>query len=157
SVEHVALRREDGRWIARDQKSKNGMLVDGQAAEEAELLDGTLLQLGHTFFRFRSELPALDPPILDFQTASGEVGPLSTVSPSVAVILQRASAIASGRVPVLLIGESGTGKEVLARSIHAQSGRTGSLVAVNCGAIPPNLVESELFGYKKGAFSGAAQ
>jgi transcriptional regulator with GAF, ATPase, and Fis domain len=57
---------------------------------------------------------------------------------------------------VLLVGESGTGKEVLARNIHAQSGRRGALVPVNCGAIPPNLVESELFGHKKGAFSGAS-
>ena len=156
SVEHVSLRREDGRWVARDQRSKNRMLVDGQVAEEAELSDGTLLQLGHTFFRFRSELPALDPPILDFQ-ASSDVGPLSTVSPAFSLVLDRAGAVAPSRVPVLLMGESGTGKEVLARSIHARSGRKGDLVAVNCGAIPPNLVEAELFGHKKGAFSGAIQ
>ncbi|HET9158073.1 MAG TPA: sigma 54-interacting transcriptional regulator, partial [Myxococcaceae bacterium] len=157
SVEHAALRREDGRWIARDQRSKNGMLVDGQAAEEVELSDGALLQLGHTFFRFRTDLPAVEPFNVDPQAGPDGIGPLSTCSHAFAVILERAAAVAPGRVPVLLMGESGTGKEVLARSIHVQSGRKGAMVAVNCGAIPPNLVEAELFGHKKGAFSGAMQ
>ena len=56
---------------------------------------------------------------------------------------------------MLIEGESGSGKEVIARAIHGQSGRSGAFVPVNCGALPDNLVESELFGYKKGAFSGA--
>jgi DNA-binding NtrC family response regulator len=58
---------------------------------------------------------------------------------------------------MLVRGESGTGKEVVARAIHALSGRAGAFVAVNCGAIAATLVESELFGYKKGAFSSAHQ
>jgi transcriptional regulator with GAF, ATPase, and Fis domain len=60
-------------------------------------------------------------------------------------------------IPVLLLGESGTGKEVLARVTHELSGRPGAFVAVNCGAIPPNLVESHLFGHQKGSFSGAVR
>jgi transcriptional regulator with PAS, ATPase and Fis domain len=60
-------------------------------------------------------------------------------------------------VPIVLRGATGTGKEVIARAIHAASGRGGPLVAVNCGALPDELVESELFGYRKGAFSGALE
>jgi DNA-binding NtrC family response regulator len=67
-------------------------------------------------------------------------------------ILERA---ASTRATILLRGESGTGKELAARTIHAWSGRSGSFVAVHCGALPDQLLESELFGYEKGAFTGA--
>jgi len=58
-------------------------------------------------------------------------------------------------VPVVLHGPTGSGKEVAARALHQLSGRAGAFVAVNCGGIAKTLVESELFGYRKGAFSGA--
>jgi two-component system NtrC family response regulator len=65
--------------------------------------------------------------------------------------------IASSSVSVLLLGESGTGKEVLAQGLHQASKRSGKFVAINCAAIPENLLESELFGYEKGAFTGASK
>ena len=77
-------------------------------------------------------------------------------SPIMAHLVERAQRVALRNVPVLLEGESGTGKELFARAIHDHSPRRDKpFIAVNCGAIPPGLVESELFGHEKGAFTGA--
>ena len=65
--------------------------------------------------------------------------------------------VSSSNATVLLLGESGTGKEVLAQGVHTASKRSGRFVAINCAAIPDTLLESELFGYEKGAFTGAAK
>lgn len=77
-------------------------------------------------------------------------------SPSMQRLIAKARLAAPRSVPVLIEGESGTGKELLARAIHIASTRSHNpFIAVNCGAIPPELVESEFFGHKKGAFTGA--
>ncbi|MCK5037102.1 MAG: sigma 54-interacting transcriptional regulator, partial [Candidatus Sabulitectum sp.] len=70
-------------------------------------------------------------------------------------LMKKASRVAPIKVTVLLSGESGTGKDVLAREIHSLSRRRGSYIAINCAAIPETLLESELFGYERGAFTGA--
>jgi DNA-binding NtrC family response regulator len=77
-------------------------------------------------------------------------------SAAMRALLGRAGSVAAADGPVVLLGETGSGKEVLARALHASSPRAaGPLVAVNCGAIPAELLESELFGHARGAFSGA--
>ncbi len=76
-------------------------------------------------------------------------------SPDTQQVRRMIEQVAPSLATVLITGESGTGKEVVARQIHEQSGRKGPFVAVNCGAIPESLLESELFGHEKGAFTGA--
>jgi transcriptional regulator of acetoin/glycerol metabolism len=75
--------------------------------------------------------------------------------PVVAQAYELVGAAVRRQVPLLLYGETGTGKELLARHAHRESGRSGPFVAVNCGALPADLIEAELFGYAGGAFSGA--
>ena len=91
----------------------------------------------------------------ELERAVGE-RPIVAASPAMMAVLELIERAAEFKTTVLLTGESGTGKEVLARAIHAQSARRGqAFVAVNCGAIPEALLESELFGHAKGAFTGA--
>jgi len=77
--------------------------------------------------------------------------------PDLLALLEKVDKVAPTRAFVLITGESGSGKELLARRLHEKSGRTGRLVQVNCAAIPSELIESELFGHVKGAFTGAAE
>jgi two-component system NtrC family response regulator len=83
---------------------------------------------------------------------------MSGTSASIRRIFQAITKVAGTEVPILITGESGTGKEVTARAIHARSARRdGPFVPINCGAIPETLLEAELFGYERGAFTGAVQ
>jgi two-component system response regulator PilR (NtrC family) len=102
----------------------------------------------------------LPKPVQSRRAAIGETltsGPrLLGESPAIARAREMISKLARSQAPVYITGESGSGKEVAARLIHSGSSRAdGPFVAVNCGAIPENLMESEFFGYKKGAFTGA--
>jgi len=91
----------------------------------------------------------------EMERAVGE-RPIVAASPAMIEVLELLERAAEFKTTVLLTGESGTGKEVLARAIHAQSGRREeAFVGVNCGAIPENLLESELFGHARGSFTGA--
>src|SRR5690606_1872294 len=79
------------------------------------------------------------------------------VSKPMAKVKAQAQKVAPRSAPVLILGESGTGKELFARAIHKASGRKGKFIPVNCGAISPSLIESELFGHLKDAFTGATK
>ena len=89
---------------------------------------------------------------------SDSLAGLMTRDPDMLKICRTIEKVAASNATVMLLGESGTGKEVLARGLHqASPRRNGKFVAINCAAIPENLLESELFGYEKGAFTGAAK
>ncbi len=88
---------------------------------------------------------------------SGDKDYFIGISDSVRFALHRISLVARTEVPVLLFGETGVGKEVFSKEIYCQSNRKGSFIKVNCGAIPDTLIESELFGYERGSFTGANQ
>ena len=85
------------------------------------------------------------------------LGSMITAAPEMLKVARTIERVASADVSVMLLGASGTGKELLARAVHEKSGRKGEFVAINCAAIPENLLESELFGYERGAFTGAVK
>jgi hypothetical protein len=157
SASHAIVELRGDSWLFTDRGSSNGSRVAGAPVTTATLRDGDVLELASTFFRFRAALrtPVLAPGDLDAAALTGIGAVFGTVLPWLGRDLETLSRVARSAVPVLLMGETGTGKEVLARAVHDASGLGGPFVAVNCGALPAGLVESLLFGHKKGAFSGA--
>jgi transcriptional regulator of acetoin/glycerol metabolism len=153
SRDHAALELTGAGWRVRDLGSRNGTSVDGAPIEEAILAPGQLLRVGHSFFTLVQDAA----PALERIGARAAPWPFATFNGRFAAALDRLERIAASNLPVLIQGETGTGKEVVARAIHERSGRPGPLIAVNCGALPAELVESHLFGHQRGAFSGAVR
>jgi len=85
------------------------------------------------------------------------LGSIITAAPEMMKVAKTIERVATADVSVMLLGASGTGKELLARAVHEKSGRKGDFIAINCAAIPENLLEAELFGYERGAFTGAVK
>jgi transcriptional regulator with GAF, ATPase, and Fis domain len=152
SSTHAKLFFAASQWNVQDAKSRNGTVLNGKPVTASALADGDLLEAGHTFFLFRYDEQAPDQ-VADEGAAPG----LSTLHPTLQSELAHVPGLARSTVSVVIQAESGTGKELLARAIHKLSDRGGAFVPVNCGAIPETLVETELFGYRKGAFSGATE
>jgi two-component system, NtrC family, response regulator GlrR len=138
--------------MLRDLGSSNGTVVDGVRVVEAFLKRGSLLRLGRSMVRFqymvRRNRIALSER-RDFGLLVGR----SVVMRAMFAVLERA---AKTSITLLLEGETGTGKSAAARSVHLESPRRdGSFVMIDCGSIPAALLESELFGHARGAFTGA--
>lgn len=150
SSNHARLTREGDEFTLTDLGSANGTRVGGEKIKSVRLAPGDILQLGHSLLAFERKLLT---PGLPFEL--GSKTRVVTLNGNFARSLSQLARIAATPIPLLLLGESGTGKEVLARVTHELSGRPGPFVPVNCGALPESLVESHLFGHKKGSFSGA--
>jgi len=160
SSAHARLVRDGRRWVIEDAGSRNGVLLNGEREDRAHLVDGDLFTLGETLWLFRDRAGPRSralPLDVDDRALPEPLPGLRTFAPALLEAYEALARVVHVRVPVLLQAESGTGKELCARAIHAQSRRTGAFVAVNCGALPESLASSELFGYRRGAFSGATE
>ncbi len=160
STRHAALMRvPGGGWTLRDEGSKNGTFVNGRPAGESLLCDGDLIEAGSTLFLFRDRVRRTmrEPPDLDVAAGGAPHPALVTLSYELARAMASLARLAPAGVSIVLGGESGTGKELTARAIHDLSGRHGPFVALNCGALPETLFEGELFGVRRGAYSGAGE
>ncbi len=145
--------REDGLWV-RDLGSRNGTFVEGVRVTGARIPEGGRLHVGSTDL------------VVHFAQVEGSVdvwpgprfGPLLGTSTCMRRLFAYVARVAKSDSPVLIEGETGTGKELVANAIHQASPRAkGPLVIVDCAALPENLIESELFGHAKGAFTGATR
>jgi DNA-binding NtrC family response regulator len=135
----------------RDLGSTNGTFLNGARIQTSALSEGDVLRLGDAVGVTVRVDDALGPP----QTTEPVTGVI--FGPGSRDLLERVRRLAPDDLPVVIDGATGVGKEGIARSLHALSRRTGALHAVNCGALPPALAEAELFGHRKGAFTGAEQ
>ncbi|MGE0791229.1 MAG: sigma 54-interacting transcriptional regulator [Sandaracinaceae bacterium] len=149
---HVELTRTaSGGLRLVDQGSTNGTRFRGARLEVAELTPGAELELGATRLRI-TDGSEVDVEVHDQE----QLGPLLGVSPPMRRVMAWVKRAARSDVAVLVTGESGTGKELVARAIHERSKRAeGPLITVDCGALAPSLIASELFGHERGAFTGA--
>lgn len=143
SAHHVRLEATVDGVLIRDLGSKNGTYVDGSRVHAVEVSRSVVVRIGRTDVRIdRCESP------LD--------GDLVARSTEFRAVLSFVDRVARMPFPVLILGESGSGKEAIARRIHDESARaSGPYVAINAAAISPHLVESQLFGHERGAFTGA--
>lgn len=135
-----------GAFGVQDLGSKNGTFVDGRRVQRAPLDANATLRMGNSL-------------LVVSTVESGPSGrsprPTLGESPRSALIRDAVARVAASDLPVLVRGPTGSGKERIARALHDRSGRSGRLVSVNCAALSPELLVSELFGHVRGAFSGA--
>jgi transcriptional regulator with GAF, ATPase, and Fis domain len=144
--------RDDGAWI-RDLGSRNGTFVNELCVVEARLPNRARIRVGTTQLTVRFEQPEPRPIELWHEERFGRMLGATTVMRRLFATLHRVAATES---PVLIHGETGTGKELVAEAIHgASKRRDGAFVTIDCAALPEALLEAELFGHTRGAFTGA--
>jgi transcriptional regulator with PAS, ATPase and Fis domain len=157
SREHAVFRRAGDGWTVEEVRSQNGVLVNwDQITAPRKLEPGDVVVMGRVYFIFQVE-EIEEIPDVEICGREGEVSGLTTLVPGFAQRLARLRQEATRNTAITLVGETGTGKEVTAKAIHKLSGRTGDYIGINCGAIPKELIQSELFGHLKNAFTGAQQ
>lgn len=175
---HARLRREGSQILLSDLRSRNGIRIDGERVQEAQLAPTTIALLGHTTLCLlphaaargtglapqrsvtdvnlpQAALPTPAPKTPDepLLAAANHERPFGKAMAGLFEMIRR---VADKDIPVLIQGETGVGKELVATELHARSTRmAGPLRVVNCAAIPDTLMESVLFGHVKGAFTGA--
>lgn len=144
---HAELYRQGPLYVIRDLGSTNGTWLGGKRVQYAPVGPGTVLRLGDWVAVFATRPSSAQP--------FAELAPGLFGGHEMADLLAPLRRAASSNLPILLVGETGTGKERVARAAHHFSARGGPFIAINCAALPEHLAEAELFGYRKGAFTGA--
>jgi transcriptional regulator with GAF, ATPase, and Fis domain len=153
SREHCEIIRDDRGYLLRDLESTNGTLIDGAEIREGYLNAGAVIAVGRVELKVRPFAERID--VLPSDRES--FGELVGRQPAMREIFGLLERLAPSDATLLVGGETGTGKDLLARAVHAHSSRArGPFVVVDCGAVVGSLIESELFGHEKGAFTGAS-
>lgn len=152
SRRHAEVLQDGPIHAVRDLGSTNGVFLNGVRVTDAVLSTGDVLRLGSWIGVLVRGDPGSEPPAARFRVEQSMV-----VGPVLSPVLDLVKRSARLDLPIVLEGETGTGKELMARAIHAYSGRPGQFLAVNCATLPEPLADALLFGHVKGAFTGANQ
>ena len=150
SRRHARLRRTGSSWFIEDLDSRNGTSLNGEAVKQAPITKGDVIRIGASLGMVLAFGPKEEPryELLDDDLFGG---------PDLGNLLGQVEIASASDLAVVLEGPTGTGKEQFARAIHRRSGRKGPFLAINCAQYQPATAAAELFGYRKGAFSGAAE